>query len=91
MTDIKIDKGFSAIESIILITVLGVLITSGWYVYGKNHKPVATKSNNAVVNGSLKPPTIPSTGSYLGAYVDPGNSSGQKGIIPEITVLPAFQ
>ncbi len=87
------DRGFSAIEGLLTLLIVGVLSLIAWYVYhnlqSDNTQPLASNSSTSS-SSSLAPPAIPFSGAYLGAYVDPGTSSGRKGTIPETTLLPTF-
>jgi prepilin-type N-terminal cleavage/methylation domain-containing protein len=87
------NKGFSAIEIIIVIAIVCAIGYAGWYAYGKTHKTSA--SSTARTSDVLSKPTIPAIGAYLGAWVNPNNPTsaktpGSQSLSKEIAQLPSF-
>lgn len=100
----KINKsrGFSHIELVIVIVIIGVICLVGWHVYYDNHKVSSTStissgsSSQGSSSGSLLPPTVPTNNAYLGAWVNPDKATGVDGNTGapgsnEIAQLPAFK
>jgi prepilin-type N-terminal cleavage/methylation domain-containing protein len=72
------NRGFSAIEVIVVAAIVSAIAYAGWYAYQKNHKSTTASSSVQARYSTSKPP-VPAKGMYLGAWVNPGQGTGIGG------------
>jgi prepilin-type N-terminal cleavage/methylation domain-containing protein len=82
----KTDKslGFSIIELSVVVAVILILGLVGYFVYkhkqtSSQSKPVTTTQNSSATNNTNSRPILPTSGAYLGAWVNPGKGTGTGG------------
>ncbi len=84
------DKGFSALEIIIILFVLILIGSAAFYVHKHTQKKTIQTTN------SIGKPGVPSTSAYLGAWLNPGTGTGigdsgsGNGITNELSKLASF-
>ncbi len=79
-------RGFSIIEIIVVIAVVGMIVFAGWYAYMQYGK-------SSAVGSTMGQPQIPAKGAYLGAWINPTNPPKIGKTVPgwqEIQQLSAF-
>jgi beta-mannanase len=76
-------KGFTPLSVVALIVVILLIVAVGYVVYHKHSTAMSSATNPSkgrnTASSSLLPPSIPTSGAYLGAWINPNKSTGGGG------------
>ena len=73
------NRGFTLIEAVLIIVVISLIGLAGWYAYHQHSKRAGT--SDISVNGTGQP-QIPTSGAYLGAWINPVNPPKTGKLLP---------